>query len=46
MFDSLQKQADIIAKGNPDLKQDILAMSFDSYQRAESADSADEIRRV
>jgi hypothetical protein len=34
MFDSLQKQADIIARGNPDLKQDILAMSFDSYQRA------------
>ena len=30
----LQKQADIIARGNPDLKQDILAMSFDSYQRA------------
>jgi hypothetical protein len=34
MFESLQKQADIIARGNPDLKQDILAMSFDSYQRA------------
>ena len=30
----LQRQADIMAKGNPDLKQDILAMSFDSYQRA------------
>jgi hypothetical protein len=29
----LQKQADIIARGNPDLKQDILAMSFNSYQR-------------
>ena len=34
MFNLLQKQADIIARGNPDLKQDILAMSFDSYQRA------------
>ena len=31
----LQKQADIIARGNKDLKQDILAMSFDSYQRAQ-----------
>ena len=30
----LQKQADIIARGNQDLKQDILAMSFDSYQKA------------
>ena len=31
----LQKQADIIARGNQDLKQDILAMSFDSYQKAQ-----------
>jgi len=32
----LQKQADIIARGNPDLTQDILAMSYDSYQRAQA----------
>ena len=31
----LQKQADIIARGNQDLRQDILAMSFDSYQKAQ-----------
>ena len=31
----LQKQADILARGNQDLKQDILAMSFDSYQKAQ-----------
>lgn len=31
----LQKQADIISKGNPDIKQDVLAMCFDSYQRAQ-----------
>ena len=31
----LQKQADIIARGNQDLKQDILAMSFDSHQKAQ-----------
>ena len=31
----LQKQADIIARGNQDLRQDILAMSYYSYQKAQ-----------
>ena len=35
MFTILQQQANRIARGNPDLTQDILSMSYDSYQRAQ-----------
>jgi hypothetical protein len=35
MFSILQQQANRIARGNPDLSQDILSMSYDSYQRAQ-----------
>ena len=35
MFTILQQQANRIVRGNPDLTQDILSMSYDSYQRAQ-----------